>query len=72
MIYENVKRIAESRKLPISQVEKKAQLGNGTIGGWRKSKPSVVNVQKVARALGVSIEELLEGDKKDDSNTVSN
>ncbi len=64
MIYENVKRIAESRKIPISQVEKMAQLGNGTIGGWRKSKPSVTNVQKVAKALGISIEELLKGSEE--------
>lgn len=60
MIYQNVKKLAEENNLTIRQVELKAELGNGTIARWKKSKPSIVTLVKVAKVFNVPIEELLE------------
>jgi len=57
--YDNVKRIADSQKKTISKIESEAGIANGTIGGWKKSKPYAATLLKVAKALGVSIEELM-------------
>ena len=62
MIYDNVKELADNNNLTIRQVELKAELGNGTIARWKKSKPSVVTLLKVAKVFNVPLEDLL--DKK--------
>lgn len=59
MIYENVKSICELRGLTIRGLEKKAGLTNGTIGKWRTCHPRSDNLEKVAKALGVSVTRLL-------------
>ena len=48
MIYENVKKIADEKGISISALEKKAGLGNGVISGWKKSSPTVANLNSVA------------------------
>lgn len=57
-LYNKVKKLADERKKPISRIEKDAGIANGTISGWKTSKPMLETVVKVARALDVSIEEL--------------
>ena len=59
MIYSNVKEICDKQGISISELEKRANLGNGTVGGWRKSSPKIANVQAVAKVLGVKLEKLL-------------
>lgn len=59
MIYNNVKELCEKQGISISELEKRAKLGNGTIGGWRKSSPKIANIQAVAKVLGVKVEKLL-------------
>lgn len=59
MIYENIKAICEEKNISISALEKKAALGNGTIGKWRDSKPNVDTLTKVASALNVSLSRLM-------------
>lgn len=60
MIYENVERIAKNNGIAITALEEKAELGRGSIGKWRKSNPTVENLRKVAKALDVPLEALLE------------
>ena len=60
MIFENVKKICDRKGITISQLEKEAGLGNGTIGGWKTSSPRVDSLQAVARVLKVKIEKLME------------
>lgn len=43
----------------ISQLEAKAGIANGTIGGWNKSKPYAETLAKVAKVLGCTIDELI-------------
>jgi len=59
MIYENIKAICESKNISISALEKKAELGNGTIGKWRTCDPNIESLRKVAAALDVSINRLM-------------
>lgn len=66
MIYDNICRYAVKRELTIKRLEKKSGLKNGTIGKWRTSSPTVKNLQKVADALGVSVNTLLREEKKEE------
>lgn len=61
-VYENVKKLCNERKQSIFQLEIEADLGNGTIGRWKKAKPRIDTLMKVATALEVPIEVLLHGD----------
>lgn len=59
MIYDNIKSIAEKKGMSIAEIEKKAQIGNGTIGRWRESFPNVDSIVKVAKVLNVSVNTLI-------------
>jgi transcriptional regulator with XRE-family HTH domain len=59
MIYDNVKALADKRKISIAELERKAKLGNGTIGGWKDSNPNLESLNKVAKALDVNVTTLL-------------
>lgn len=61
-IYDNVKKRADSMNLTISEVETRAEIANGTIGGWRASRPFAETLQKVAKVLNCKIEDLLKED----------
>jgi len=64
LIYENIKKICEEKKVSVAYVEKTAGLGNGAIGKWNDSSPTVDNLQKVARVLKVSVSRLLKEEQK--------
>ena len=59
MIYENIKTLCENKKISVYALEKSAGLGNGTVGGWRTSSPTLDKLQAVANVLGVEISVLL-------------
>lgn len=61
LVYDNVKRMCEKRKISIAVLEKECGIANGTIGKWnlRKSSPSVATVQKIADYFGVTVGYLL-------------
>lgn len=62
MIYKNVKLLCEEQGLTIQELERKANLGGGTIGKWKDSNnPTVNNLQSVAKVLGVSVNRLIKG-----------
>jgi transcriptional regulator with XRE-family HTH domain len=54
MIYDTVKLLAYKRGLTIADVERRAKLSNGTIGGWKDGDPRLSSIKKVAKALNVS------------------
>ena len=58
MIVENIRKYAAEKKVSITELEKKAGLGNGTIGKWNTSIPRLDKIGAVAKCLGVTIEEL--------------
>lgn len=57
--YEKVKNRATVLNKPISSIEAEAGIANGTISGWRESRPFAETLGKVAKILGVAIEDLL-------------
>jgi transcriptional regulator with XRE-family HTH domain len=59
MVYDNIKSIAEKKGMSIAEIEKKAGIGNGTIGRWSESYPNVDSIVKVAKVLSVSINTLV-------------
>lgn len=59
---EKVKKIAKEKGLSIAALENKAEIGNGTISRWDKSKPNLKTLEKIAAVLDVSVTDLLEQD----------
>ena len=59
MIYNNIKKLCVEQNISISQLEREAGLGNGTVGGWKTASPTIDNLQAVAKVLKVKVEKLL-------------
>jgi len=72
VLYENISRIAKKKGISIKQLEKKAVVGNGTIGKWRKSKPNMESLERIASVLGVSVAYLLREPKAEDPSQQEN
>ena len=62
MRYEKISKICKERGISIARLEREAGLGNATVRGWSTSSPTVETLSKVAKYLGVGIEELLRND----------
>lgn len=60
MVYDRIKELCQKKRMSIRVLEKKAGLGNGTIGGWRTNSPTLDKLQAVAKVLNVKVGELLE------------
>lgn len=60
MIYQNIKSIADSQNISIRKIEQDTGITLGSIYHWNDIKPSVDKVVKVAKYLGVTVEQLLE------------
>lgn len=63
MLYNNVKKICGQKKLSIYRMESELGFPRSSICKWNENEPGIRKVQKVAKYLGVSIEELLEPDQ---------
>ncbi len=59
MIYKNIADLCKKSGISIAGLEKLVGLGNGTIGRWRESSPSIASVKAVADYFGVSIDALI-------------
>ena len=59
MIYQSIKAIADSKGISIRKIEQETGIVLGSIYHWNDIKPSVDKVAKVAKYLGVTVEELL-------------
>lgn len=59
MLYQNIVVLCKGKGISISKLEKETGLGNGTVGRWEKSSPSVENVKKVADYFDVSVDYLI-------------
>ncbi|MBP3469721.1 MAG: helix-turn-helix transcriptional regulator [Lachnospiraceae bacterium] len=60
MIFNNIKKICDEKGISISQLEKEAGLGNGTISGWKESMPRIDKLQAVAKVLNTEVNKLIE------------
>lgn len=57
-IFENVQRMAAEQGMSLLELNDKAGLGKFSIYNWRKNKPNLANLQKVAKALNTTVNEL--------------
>lgn len=59
LIYENIKELADKKKIPLRKIEQKAGLSNGVISKWKTASPNVKSLQAVAKVLNVPVNTLL-------------
>ena len=59
MLYNNVKKICEEKKVSISQLERDLEFPRSSVCKWNENEPGVTKVQKVADYLNVPNEKLL-------------
>lgn len=59
MLLKNIRRLCSEKSVAIAKLERETGIGNGTIGRWDISSPSIENVQKVAEYFGVTVDELI-------------
>ena len=65
MIYRKIADLCKQRGISIAKLEREVGIGNGTIGRWEVSSPTVEKLKKVADFFGVSVDSLLaDGEKK--------
>ncbi len=70
-ILERIKNLISDKKITIAELERRADLGNGTIRKWDTSLPSADKIQKVAKILGVTIDYLINGENEMDSKVIT-
>lgn len=66
-ILNRVKDLCESQDLTIAELERQANLGNGSVRRWDNSIPSADKLQRAAKVLGTTIDYLLTGKEPSDS-----
>lgn len=59
-MFDKIKDLCEERGMTIAELERQADLVPKTMSKWKENVPSVDKVARVAKALGVTIEDLLE------------
>lgn len=62
-----IKRLAIEKNVRLYEIEQECGLTSGAIHHWDTSTPAYDKVVRVARFLGVSVEDLYDSDKNDDS-----
>lgn len=67
-IKERIKNLAEANGETLASIEKKLEIGNGTIGRWDVSAPTADRLQAIADYFDVSVDYLLgrESEEMDD------
>lgn len=60
IIYKKIIRYCEENHISIAALEKKCNIGNGTIGKWKKGgKPSLDTLEKISKVTGITVSELV-------------
>lgn len=59
MLLKNITRLCKEKGISIAKLERETDIGNGTIGRWGISSPSVENVRKVAEYFGTTVDALI-------------
>lgn len=66
-ILTRIKDLCDLHSMPISELERKAEIGNGVIRRWDKSIPSADKLQRVAKILGTTMDYLLTGKEPEEN-----
>lgn len=60
MLYDNIKRIAKEKGIPICKVEEACGYESGAMCKWNVSSPNAKRLKVVADYLGTTVDELLD------------
>lgn len=69
--FEKIKEMAKEEHMTLSEVNNKAGLGTNSIYSWKNSVPKISNLQKVAKVLHVTIDDLLGDHVEKVNNTIN-
>lgn len=58
-VLNRIKEISKDRGLTLKEVARKAGIGENSIYKWKTASPSTKTLDKVAKALGVTVEDLM-------------
>ncbi|GAX46804.1 helix-turn-helix domain-containing protein [Pseudolactococcus reticulitermitis] len=58
-VYDRIKQLAEQRKLTISEVEDKLEMGRNSLYAWRKKTPNGTSLEKAADYFNTTTDYLL-------------
>lgn len=58
-IYQEIAERCKVKKMPISELERTAGLGNATIAGWKTAIPRIDKLAAVAKVLGCTVDDLI-------------
>lgn len=58
-VFDRVKKLADSQKISIVELEEKLNFSRNSLYAWKKSKPSIDKLEAVANYFGVSTDYLL-------------
>ncbi len=60
MIYDNIVRKAKEKGISINSLEKRAELGAGSLCKWNTVSPSVRSLKKIADILECTVDDFLD------------
>lgn len=63
MLYENVKRVAKEKGIPIYRIEDDCGYQRGAISKWKTSSPTASRLKRVADYLSLTVDDLLKDAK---------
>lgn len=66
LLKNNIKKICKKKGITVRQLELQLGLASGTLSRINSTSPSINRVASIAKALGVTIDELVYGDKESD------
>lgn len=74
LVGKNIKKFRESQKLTQDDLASKLHVTRQAISSWEteKTQPDIDSLQKIAEALGVSVEEIVYGTKRETTTIVNN
>lgn len=58
-VLNRIREISKDRGLTLKEVARKAGIGENSIYKWKTASPSTKSLEKVAKALGVTVEDLM-------------
>lgn len=59
MIFEYLSEYCDKKKITITELERRANLGRGSIPKWKINEPSLTSLKKVSIATGISVNTLV-------------
>ena len=60
-LYDKIKFLCESKGISVTELERQAGIGQGSIGKWRtdQTSPTLTSLQKISDYFGVKLDELI-------------